>query len=169
MLAQDYDYSYQIYIGEKKPVKEKMVSISNSTIKPHGGLWTSTFISDYSDWFSEWHELGSEMFSNVLTDPFWLLETKKNISVYVIDDLEDLIRFSKNYHYNNCWACKYHGLSHSFDFEKLFREYDGFRLTSSGQWATRMPNKTNLNLYGYDSESTIWGKWIFKKVTRINN
>lgn len=126
--------------------------------KPYGGLWTSTYRPETND--SEWVAwCRDEKFGNVDDQTWHLLTPKTNVNIYTIDTLNDLCELLQKYHVeNNKTHLQY------LDFEAISQVYDGIRLTSTGQWRTRL---TTPDLYGWDCESTLWFGWQFDSVQKI--
>lgn len=126
-----------------------------------GGLWTSTYQDN--GWLCDWHEQGVMMFGNL--GPIYLLSIARKVKLRVIDTYADLEKFINEYakpvtrFAHMVWA--------NIDFPKIFEDYDGIRLTEEGQWNTRLTEP--LSLYGWDSETTLWGHWVFKIPREITN
>lgn len=151
----------QLFVGEDEPIREKFHPATNREhgwIKPVGGLWTSTYRPETQD--SEWVEWCiAESFSEPSTLQWSLLTPKQDARVAIVDTLADLQRFLASYEYSQSLYSRF------LDFDSLARDYDGMHLTSSGQWATRLSMPDNL--YGWDCESTVWFRWCFEQVERI--
>lgn len=117
-------------------------------VKPTGGLWTSTYTEKEcipSGWL-EWCKI--EQFISEKKINGILLKPKKECKITEIDTLNDLKMILKKYPTKPNIIDEIH-----IDFEKLANDFDGLHLTDEGQWNTRL---TRPNLYGWDSESTIW-------------
>jgi hypothetical protein len=59
----------------------------------------------------------------------------------------------------------------TIDFERLANDFDGLHLTESGvcEVASHYWPYFNIeNLYGWDVESTLWFRWVFKDVRHIS-
>jgi len=52
----------------------------------------------------------------------------------------------------------------SLDWEEIAKHYDAIMLTEKGEKETRY---TNPSLYGWDCESTLWFRNVFKKIKKI--
>ncbi len=132
---------------------EKVDTIENFRfphIKPSGGVWTSTYTkkeSTPSDWlyFCKMEQLISEKKIHGL-----LLKPKKECNIVEIDTINDLNDIIKKYPDE---PDEGYPLETRINFEGLARDFDGLHLTYKGQWETRF---TQPNLYGWDTESTIW-------------
>lgn len=126
------------------------------------GLWTSTYTpdaEDLSDWL-RWCRVDSKW-----TYPLrFVLEPEPDLKILVVDTMKDLEKIVARYQGG------YGGWVSSFtarlDFEQMLADgYDGMHLTEEGQWRTRL---TEPNLYGWDCESTIWFRWVFKSVKSLD-
>lgn len=120
--------------------------------KPHGGLWTSTWTGDGSDW-TRWCEddgfrVPSEEWSGLLLTPC------ADARIYTIDDIDDLRALVRQYPAGDV-----------ADYVAVAREFDAIHLTDAGQWATRMT--LDLDLYGWDCESTVWFRWTFESAEPV--
>jgi hypothetical protein len=149
------DYTKQLYLGNE-PKEELMLPIRNRMfVKAHGGLWTSTFHSNTSEWV-EWCESQDFWTTDVRTG--WLLTPNPDVRVLKIDSVDDLIKCVERYGIENE---DLGGFLTLLDFEKMSQDYDGMWLTSKGQWQTRF---SRPSLYSWDVESTHWFRWVFDKV-----
>jgi len=139
--------------GEIEPVK------NTKFVKPLGGLWTSTYTPEkrYPSAWIEWcvHEM-----------PQWLedincflLVPREDARVYVIDSYADLARL-----YERFGISKELGFT-VMDWEEIAKHYDGVMLTEKGEVDTRFSRP--LSLYGWDCESTIWFRNVFKSIKKI--
>lgn len=129
-------------------------------IKPKGGLWTSTYTPD-SKFCSEWiWWCNREMVEWIESTKCYILLPKKNVRVYVIDDYFDLEKLHEEYGIK-----KFSEVYAVFDWEKIEIDYDGVMLTDKGEGETRHTRPLNLN--GWDCESTIWFRNVFKRIISI--
>jgi len=135
--------------------------------KPIGGLWTSTYTPD-EEYCSEWIEWLCFNAPEWVTGNCYLLIPEDNIKVYEIDKAEDLEKLFEKYGFDTPFGC-------FINWEKVCKDYDAIHLTSAGQWRTREGTPKygdRLNLYGWETESTLWCKPKFKKIipiTKIKN
>lgn len=133
------------------------------------GLWTSTWREGTRDsaWV-EWCRWND--FEAPYEKQWYILVSKEDINLYVIDKLTDLQGLMQDYGWMPPLFAKRNDgllLEHfrGIDFERLALEYDGIWLTEQGN------NETHLsyphNLYGWDCESMLWFHWCFTEVQRI--
>lgn len=195
MMMKKYNYQQIILLSPprrydsaffKSDLKNGRFKIRNKEyggIKPEKGLWTSTYepFMIKKHWrhgkdavfVSEWHEW---CFSDM---PDWigreciLLTVMNTAKIFTIDTYEDLKELYKKYPAvkisSNGWG-QYEVSKGGFqdnclDFEKMKKDFDILWLTSNGQSETRMSHQ--LNLYGWDSESSLMLNNVvqtFKKV-----
>jgi hypothetical protein len=52
------------------------------------------------------------------------------------------------------------------DFEAISNDYDGIHLTTNGESATRLTS--GISLYGWDVECTLWFRWCFESVEKLD-
>ena len=131
------------HMRELKPYIEPVI---NDWVKPHGGLWTSTYTPDEkycSDWIV-WC-VREEMYEWV-SDSCYILYPNPDAKILTIDSKEDLKRVIDQYHIVKNGK-KY------LDYERISKDFDAIHLTERGQWDTRL---LEPNLYGWDCESTLW-------------
>ena len=155
--------------GEEEPdppTEEEYTPVSGNRLhcKPYGGFWTSTFTPDAeydSDWIrwcsSEGFHAGRETFR---------LAVESDLRIVEVDTLSDLRNVLERYEND---AEPYVNIPHeqALDFEALAEDFDGMRLTAEGQVKTRMPGMSQPNLYGWDSECTLWFSWSFEDVEYV--
>ncbi len=127
--------------------------------KPTGGMWSATFLGGarISSWY-EWCR--AEMTQMIYGDSVqpYLIHVNSDARVYEIDTYVDLVRLYKSYGKRDQFEGR-------LDFEKVSKDYDGIHLTDAGQWATRFaPDQSGhgINLYGWDMESTVFFREVFK-------
>jgi hypothetical protein len=153
----------QLHITKSQNLSEEIIiPIRNRTPmnKPHGGLWTSTYNSEYgSDWI-RWCK--SENFSDHF-DGF-ILYPKGDAKILIVDTVEDLRNIFGQY------MVKDNPMAHmmpAIDFEAISKDYDAMSITEEGQWRTRFSHP--YNMYGWDCESTVWFNWCFDKVEKYKH
>jgi len=128
-------------------------------VKPIGGLWTSTF-TPYEKWCSAWVEWCVSEMPEWLTTECYVLYPRTDARIYIIDSYSDLERLVKDY-----GAVILAGRPYP-DWENIAKYYDAVRLTEKGQAETRFSYP--LCLYGWDVESTLWFRNVFRDVKHIS-
>ena len=131
--------------------------VNDRFIKPIGGFWTSTFRNNSSDWL-DWCTSNGGFSLQLGINKGILLEVLPTAKILVIDCVEDLREVAKKYELKTVL------LGSSFcclDFEKIKDDFDGVNLTEKGQQDTRF---SHPSLYGWDCESTLWFRDVFKVV-----
>ncbi|MEH6848066.1 hypothetical protein CON15_19775 [Bacillus cereus] len=162
----------QLFVGELTPCEEHITPVRNEMgmNKPRGGFWTSTYINEEhgSDWVL-W-SLGNEFYT-CTNSTSWLLTPSTGARIATVDSHQDLVELTEKYKAKN--EMKLLGASslmtrfdHLIDYEKLSQDYDAFRITEKGQMDTRFSHPHNL--YGFDCESTVWFRWCFDKVEKLD-
>ena len=154
------------------PQSELISPVVNSYVKPIGGFWTSTYDDELkSDWY-QWCK--SENF-NFPPKSMYKLTPKADAKILVIDTMLDLIEAYQVYPMDRPEELS--KTSKWLDFEKMSENYDAIHLTQEGQWRTRwsggdilapITDETNINLYGWDCECTLWFRWCFEETERID-
>lgn len=150
----------QLHVTDLLHLDEDVRSVANgyNSIKPTGGLWTSTYNNEYgSDWI-QWCE--SEEFSTTKGHDGFLLYPDHEAKIFTIDDLDDLINLFNDYELNNQET-----YSKALNFERISQEYDAIHLSENGQRETRLSYP--YNLCGWDCECTLWFRWCFKEVEKF--
>jgi len=146
--------------GEMSPIEPGPLGI-----KPSGGLWTSTYTpeAEYdSDWLRWCSSKGMMAGSHA-----YRLEIVGEPEVIVVDSLEDLVavkdeyetkhrKIDGEYQYIEEWG------QDAINFVEMAEDFDGMRLTAEGQVETRLTPSHCPDLYGWDSESTVWFDWLFE-------
>lgn len=163
----------QLFIG-KQPKRQRIAPIVNRNdfgIKPHGGLWTSTYDARYgSDWV-QWC-LGEEF--RMPEDNRWkgyLLYPKSYARILEIDSYRDLERLMGEYEHSpylqtlNPTGFRIPGILRGLNYERLSHRYDAIHLTRRGQMETHFSD--DYSLYGWDCESTLWLRWCFSRVKYV--
>jgi hypothetical protein len=147
----------QLHIGICQALIPMVVPVRNRAfVKPEGGLWTSTLLpKSGSDWV-EWCAI--EDF-DAPYEKIWHVLKPLPARILVIDSLADLEAVLPKYSVKLALSLRYP------DFEKLATAWDAIHLTSRGQVETRLSYPDNL--YGWDSESTLWFRWCFDEVRRV--
>ena len=148
------------------------VPVIENTImsKPRGGLWTSTYTPN-SEYISDWHNflIGNDWNVPERTDYVYLFEVQSGAKIYTIDTKKDLLELYKQYPYPNKIQSlftdkKLPDFTKSLDFVKISKKYDAIHLTEDGQIDTRFSDNDEINLYGWNCESTLWFKSKLKLV-----
>ena len=152
----------QSFIGSTRPQPALFDPIENrddGIIKPDGGLWTSSVKDGEPCAWLQWCR--AEHFGLSDETRCWWLDPDPEARVLVIDSETDTTRILDAYERTDDVG----GVGRmfaAFDYEAMADDYDGLRLTSTGQRETRF---SKPGMYGYDCESTIWFDWVFTSVT----
>lgn len=87
----------QLFISETEPSANQMKPITNRLhIKPHGGIWTSTWNEETrSSGWTEWCE--AEEYRDTSKLQWWLLTPLEQLRIYTVDTLRDLHMLAKHY------------------------------------------------------------------------
>jgi hypothetical protein len=148
-----------------RPRKEKFEPVEGHhlPVKPNGGMWTSTFTPD-AEYDSDWLRWSSsEGFYGGTCG--WKMEVKDDLAIVEVDGMDDLWSIVEQYEAETYKGRPAQQLrEYVIDFEALARDFDGMHLTEEGQVKTRMPGMGAPNLYGWDSECTLWFNWAFEDV-----
>lgn len=152
--------------GPGEPKADKIPEIKNEPrfVKPRGGMWTSTYNEESG---SSWLQfLLSEYREGLPKNTGWLLMPTR-CRVFTIDTLQDLEEAVARWTVPQIPELeKIDFFKHLIDFEAAQKEVDAIHLTEEGQWRTRLEIP---NLYGWDSESTLWFRCFFQQgLTKIN-
>jgi hypothetical protein len=177
----------QLWTGKSPIIRDVINPVVNGhmQVKPHGGLWTSTYKNE--QYGSEWIQwcLSEDFMIPVEGYHSTLLYPKKDAKIHVINSVGEM-----NYVFDNYKWKKYEdiGVKIEFvDFEEMAKDFDGLHLTDYGQYITRHPmfteffisshkenpdevRKANDSLrtfYGWDCESTLWFNDVFDVVEYI--
>jgi hypothetical protein len=134
--------------------------------KPSGGLWTSTWDDRFGSAWVQW--CVSEEFrcppDSVWAD-VWLLKAKRDARVFVIDSYRDLAELVERYPHRALAPSYVPRRDITPHWLKVASDYDAVSLTDAGQSSTHLSYP--LDLYGWDCESTLWLRWMFESVERI--
>lgn len=164
----------QLWISRKEsgaPMAEliKPVNQRESWNKPRGGgLWTSTLDAQGSGWM-RW------CMGNSFADPrdeprftFWRLRPREDARVYEIDTPLDLVRLVEEFPGDGLTFLG--GREEKVpNWSAVLEAYDGIHLTALGEASTRWECPPGIkDLYGWDCESTVWGRWVFEDVEVID-
>jgi hypothetical protein len=125
--------------------------------KPRGGLWTSTYEPEYGSAWVRW------CVAYRYTDPFeshWtVMLAPEAARVETIDSSAMLAELIERY------PRTLRG-RRGLDFELLSRDYDCLHLTPRGYLQTRS-SRSGPSLRGWDCESTVWFRWIFREWRKV--
>jgi len=146
----------QLHITTEATLRPEVQPVRNFSVKPKGGFWTST----YCDGRSEWVDACQDMFESAYQKNWFLLVPSLSARILQINSLADL-KYLLRTAPNPCPRTHIVWL----DFEALAHSYDAITLTTRGQIETRLTWPETL--YGWDSESTLWFRWMFLDVQRI--
>lgn len=144
------EYNYQLFCSSMNNHKlfdvalfKEIKNYKHSLNKPENGLWTSTYNEKIGSAWIQWCACDEpEWISKQAT----LFRIINNPRVYEIDSFTDLENLQKRF--PDHW--------HDFqkiNWEKIAKVFDCVHLTENGQSNTQFGR---FNLYGWDSESTLW-------------
>jgi hypothetical protein len=160
----------QLHLSKASELSKRVTPVQNADtrngllIKPRNGLWTSTWDEERKT--SEWVEWCIDADYGALYGQHWFLLTPvPDARICVIDTLADLKGLLKRYRLQCTGNISYLNELHYLDYEHLAQDYDAIHLTEEGQEQTRLSFPENL--YGWDSESTVWFRWCFSHVEQI--
>lgn len=155
--------------GELSPNKMKSIKNNIFSLKPSGGLWTSSYIPVIgSDWVQYSFQVGGFRIPETEKWDGFILYPNADAKIYKIDSYKDLERLMLMYRiksklkFPNFYAKR---KNFSINFEEMAKDFDGIHLTRRGKILTK--NSYPYNLDGWDVESTVWFRWIFDKVIPI--
>lgn len=146
---------------EPKPEEFDPVEENRLHCKPHGGMWTSTYTPEHeydSDWI-RWCSYEGFMSGRHA----WRLTVKDDLRIIEVDDMEDLWAVVQRFELED-YGPTSPIRDRALDFRFMAEEYDAMRLTKEGQERTRLTGARKPDLYGWDSESTLWFRWAFEDV-----
>jgi len=162
------------HYSDEPPSPERFVAPQNPDLpipnKPARGtgLWTSGIDSEYGwlDWC-----VGEEYFPGdqpLTKASFWKLTPADGLDVIVIDTYDDLARAQARWSWRGLHQLRAAGLVYwGLNFERMAASgIDAIHLTWEGQWATRLSGPASL--YGWDMECTLWLRWCFVDVERVD-
>lgn len=132
-------------------------------IKPVGGMWTSSFTPD-DEYDSDWIRWCSH--EGFLSGRHaWRLVPENDLRIIEVDGMEDLWAVVQRFR-DDSYGPEYpSGIQdHALDFRFMAEEFDAMRLTAEGQKKTRLTGSKEPDLYGWDSECTLWLRWPFEEV-----
>lgn len=163
----DMDFSLppQLHTGIYDPNRFHSVRGTRAMVKPEmGGFWTSSYNPAYgSDW-CRWctgEDFRRDEYAAI--DKFTILEVEDEFRLYVVDSEEDLKEL-----FNKYGGFIAPGIDiHILNFEALAEDFDALHLTFKGQMATRW--STFISMYGWDCESTLFFRPVFKGWYPIKN
>lgn len=162
-----YFMNLQLFIHHIEPCESLVQPVVNGyTTKPRiGGIWTSTYLPDHtSAWFSICERIPYKVAPKEAS--WYLLHPKPNLRVLEIDSFGDCIDLYKNYSRPNIDFPEEKRMS-MLDFELLQHDFDGVHLTFEGELATRN-SEIFPNMAEWDCESTLWFRWVFNRIEKIN-
>lgn len=137
----------QVWVGDSKPSKSKMVSVMNKYYfgKPYGGFWTSPLRNNKSPWI-EWINKGS---INSDDSSSWILIPNTDCKVYTVNSKKDIIQLNRIY---------VDGFK-TIDYQSLFKSYDAIHVTKNG---IKHPE-----FITWDCESVLWNNWKFNNCIKL--
>ncbi len=185
----------QLHLGGDTPLLEDVRPVKNSNKaafakKParQTGLWTSSWQAETQT--SAWSEWSVSNWKDPYEQTWYLLTPREGVKLYVLDSLDDLHILLDRFLWETEWQQKMNcSMEESMepiatrifggpvrtttrnryyayiDFERLATEYDGLWLTEQGNAETHLSYPHDL--YGWDTESTLWFRWCFRHVERI--
>lgn len=175
----------QLHLSEGETLRQEVVAVKNDEgsvyrKKPAQGtgLWTSTWRKRTRD--SDWIEwCRSEEFGNVEEQSWFLLTPAKDAKLCVISSYYELAALIQRFPlmYPSLYPAsrftqeklQMAGLPMDhftgIDFEGLAYEYDGLHLTEEAAGSLHLSYPLDMN--SWDCESTVWFRWVFTAVERI--
>jgi hypothetical protein len=156
----------QLHLSGANDLIEEVAPVKNSSlllVKPQYGLWTSTWdeagkTSDWVDWCVD------ASFGTPYEQQWFLLNVKPDARIYQIDNSHDLRNLFKSYRRQFTGPMAALNTLGYLDYEQISQDFDAIHLTAQGQQHARFGAD---NLYGWDCESTIWFRWCFTSVEKI--
>lgn len=142
----------QVFCHSARPNRDAVKPIVNqrSFVKPLGGLWTTPVgAPTWSDWcrdsdWGDWPDHGRHV-----------LTPRADVRVAVVGSLRDLLALIEAYPGESL-------MEPVVDFERMAGDgWDGIWLTDAGFRATHL---SSPGLYGWDLESTLWFRWVFREL-----
>jgi hypothetical protein len=149
LAPQFFVHDCDVFKPQIRPVKND----PNSLGKPRGGFWTSTYDPDYGSGWVRW--CVAYRYNEPLQLHWTVLPVPKAARVATIDSRPDVAAFISRYP-------RILRGRRGLDFEQLACDYDGLRLTNEGYFRTRS-RRTSPTLIGWDCESTLWFRWVFRE------
>lgn len=148
-INNDTEFDISKIINYKKG--DKLSLAFGYSNKPQDCFWTSSLNDDSSDWL-DWCKFEEfESYSQAV-----VITPKKDVKIYVIDTIEDLIKVSNLYEgYSNPGRINFPSL--------LMAGYDGVQVTKDAAMNFHgYSSKGIYDLNAWDCESTVWfnSKWI---------
>ena len=146
--------------GKILPVK----NIICYPVKPTGGLWTSTYTPN-DEYPSAWVKWCIKEQPEWIKDiNFFLLIPKENVNVFIINSFDDLKYLCERFIWPKADSISDVKIFAPLDWEEIAEYYDGVMLTEKGERETR---HSYPSLYGWDCESTLWFRNVFKEIKKI--
>ena len=149
----------------KKPETDKI--IMRSLDKPQGGIWTSTFEKETSDW-EKWAS-GEGIYESGpfhSTRPYrrYLIKPTKSARVLSLNSEEDVKNFVARYKVKQVSDKS----KVDYDWEKFRKDYDALHMGKKIIYGKlRNPDNIPFTSYGWDSESTMWVNPAFRKIKEL--
>lgn len=172
----------QLHLSKRETLRQEVIPVKNDEgsiyrKKPAQGtgLWTSSWREETRD--SDWIEwCRSEEFGDIDAQSWFLLTLAKDTRLCVISSYYELTVTLKRFPLRHPrytsqleMAAVSAGLSADhftgIDFERLAQEYDGLHLTEEAAGALHLSYPLDMNTW--DCESTLWFRWVFTNVERI--
>jgi hypothetical protein len=151
----------QLFLHDEATVRAEVQPIRNDSKalgKPRGGFWTSSYDPEYGSGWVCW--CVAHRYNEPLGLHWTVLSVPKSARVAVIDSPADLAALIKS-------CPRTLRGRQGLDFERLSEGYDGLHLTNKGYMRTRSP-RFGPALIGWDCESTVWFRWVFKDWHEVN-
>lgn len=165
-------YNYlqaQLHLSDAEALRPEVIPVCNIEINPTKpapgtGFWTSTWLEKQQS--SAWIPWCTRTSPRRIENKYWfVLNPAPNARVATINGLANLERLLHTYRRVFTGRRAYLTEFGYLDFERLAQNFDAIHLTAQGQRETRL---TIPNLYGWDVESTLWLRWCFTEVQRID-
>jgi hypothetical protein len=149
----------RLVVGQHPELTDEVTLVA----KPVGGLWTSTWDGEESEWV-DWCR--REEFGDVDSREWWLLTPSPTARILTIETRYNLMQAVKMFAPPaGSYPEWYSGLGAAvLDFTAVAKKFDAVHLTSRGAIDLHFGTP---NLNSWDCESTVWFRWVFDKAVRI--
>jgi hypothetical protein len=163
----------QLFIGDFNKVLFQEVENKPYKNKPSFGFWTSNYKEKIGSNWLKWYYVNM----GVVIKRASIFNIKKDAKIYTINNREDAMElhikygFTFSFHYDRRLfniPFRYKKITQSgevqiipfhsklIDFVKVSMDYDAIHLTKKGRGDTHLPEINDVDLNGWDVESTLW-------------